>query len=145
MKNPEQHIPSWRIVGINDLQHWNIPRKFRRYIKAILSVYFYDAASATYCCEITPSHDMLGLRYEVVFTDKCGDKKREEIDEWISGEYPEDIYMHVSDVRRHPSAPFFDTEEEAKAAFEKDPDDLDEDTVREYWQGNWPMVHYLGE
>lgn len=142
MKNPDKHIPNWRIIGINDLRYWNVPEKYKAHIVAILSVYMYDAASATYCCEITPSHDLGWLRFEVICTDATSDELREEIWEWATSEHGEDTYMHVSDVLAHPSQPYFETEEKASEAFAKDPDDLSEDAVREYWQGNHPCLTY---
>lgn len=59
--------PDWWCVALDETKHWNLSDEDKPFVKAIMGVYFYDANEYTYCCEITPSHYLRGLRGSICF------------------------------------------------------------------------------
>jgi hypothetical protein len=129
--------PDWRAIAFDETRYWNLREEDRPYVARILGVYFYDAREYTYCCELTPSYYLRFLGHEVVTTDDANDDDREALWERYASEPGEDCYMHVRDVTALPSVPYLRPGETV------DDDDLTEDAVREYWQGNSPNVDDL--
>jgi RimJ/RimL family protein N-acetyltransferase len=92
------------VSALDETGHWNIDAEHAPYIKAIRGVYLFDRNERTHCCEITPSHYLIHLYDQVIFTDAG-----EELDDYAKDdiyqtyEYTgqsEDIYVHCRTVDR---------------------------------------------
>jgi hypothetical protein len=121
----------WRCVGVDYTQHWNMTASDKALIERIISVYIYDANECTHLCELTPSHFLIGLHHSVHFTPEATEEDCERIYGFVDDSPCEDIYLHCSAVEK-----FTYTDSYGPV----DPDDTDPmETVREYYQGNWPF------
>ena len=76
--------------------YYNLPPE----VKAIRECYAYDPESATHLCELTPSHYLVHLYTDTECTAETDDDRREELQALYCYQGSEDIYMHVSDVRK---------------------------------------------
>lgn len=95
-------------------------------IKEIRDVFFFFPEERTYCCEMTPSYNLMYLyTYVVCMEEDISEKVRERLDERYCHEPTEDCYMHCSRVEKL----------SPKDCGEFD----DEDSAREYLQGNCPF------
>jgi hypothetical protein len=117
-----------KAVSINETKQYKINPEDQEDVLAIHGVYCYDPDSTTYCCELTPSHDLQYLYTYLTLSSSAQDNytRREELFERYCNEPGEDIYMHVSDVqalRQQKECGTFEDMEEA----------------HEYLQGNCPF------
>lgn len=130
--------PEWWAVARDVTSDYSIAEEDKPKIKRILDVFYYDANTYTYCCELAPSYHLRYL-YTTIETDlDTLDEDRDRLDEEYCHEPTEDIYMHASDVKSLPA--------DLKVAFGEIADHIDrsdpqeeEDYVRETWQGNCPF------
>lgn len=122
----------WRAVGLDVTQHYNLQDEDRPHVTRIIDVFFYDRNEHTHLCELAPSYYLRHLYTVIVSPDETPDDVRDRLDGRYANEPTDDCYMHVSDVDRLTdlTASYGDSDED-KAA--------DEETVREYWQGNCPI------
>jgi hypothetical protein len=100
------HVPEWHAVALDVTEHYQIQEDHRPHVTAIWDVYAYDAASATYVCEMTPSRLLIHLYTTAVTTADCPEDMREEIDGLYcqSGDTEPYTYMHVSRVNAYVEA-----------------------------------------
>jgi hypothetical protein len=115
-----------RVVAIDETRHWS--QDIQDACGKIETVYMYDSAVQTHCCEITPSYELTPLYYvtEKEISDELFDSMRnEEMNE---------IYMHcrvVDELESISSEQGFDFEssedDEYKEEFE---------SARDYLNGN---------
>jgi hypothetical protein len=92
--------PDFRVIGIDETRHYNIPEEDRPYIDKILGVYLYDKNEVTRLCEFTPSYFLRHLYDTIVLTEEGHS------DSWLGDRLEQaycycesdDIYMHCSDV-----------------------------------------------
>ncbi len=118
-------------VPIDVTQYYNIADSDRPHIKKIVDVFIYDRNERTYCCEITPSYYLIYLYTTIEFADPdISEDVRDSIQQaYCCYESTDDCYMHCSNVERIKGQVQYDS----SGKYEQD-----EETVREYWQGNCP-------
>lgn len=89
-----------RIIALDETSNYYLEPEEQRLIRAIKGVYLYDANRHTYCCELTPSYDLIFLYNSVNLTDEglaLDDGAREGLsDKFENG--GDDCYMHVHTV-----------------------------------------------
>lgn len=125
--------PDWWCIALDETGYWSIDEADRPYIEKIVGVYFYDANEYTYCCEITPSYFLRSLGSSIWFTSDTPDDKREELDvKYREHESYDDHYMHVRAVKGIPE----DRKHHFGTLDDAEPEDNQEDCVREYYSGN---------
>lgn len=108
----------------NITEYYTIENKDKPFIKQIIAIYFYDAESHTYCCEITPSYLLENLSGDIIFSDDCPDDIKDELlNKYIYSQEWDDAYMHCSDVKSIKNQHHYGPAENS-------------DEVREYYQGN---------
>jgi hypothetical protein len=96
----------WWYIGIDETSHWNLPANLRPFVDRIITVYGFDRASHTYCCELTPSHWLtccdFSVRYKDEDTPGFTDHIRELIEETVStvAKHESDGYYHARDIDR---------------------------------------------
>lgn len=115
-----------RVVAIDETRHWS--QSIQDACGKIETVYMYDTAVQTHCCEITPSYELTPLYY---VTEK---EISDELHSDMMNEDMDAIYMHcnvVDELESISSEQGFDFEsaesEEYKDSFEE---------AREYLNGN---------
>jgi len=100
--------PEWRIVRIDETQHWNEASKARRMGGKLIASYAYNRNSHTYCCSVTPAYWLVYLGTDF---DLPGEslfvEEREQIDEEIREAEIDDVsgYYACHDVDRWKSKP----------------------------------------
>lgn len=126
---PETTKRNIRLVALDRTRDYSEEIQ-RRAGPRIWDFFWYDSGSATYCCEITPSRELhyLSSAGEAEYTDD--DELREEIFELLldaNCEQEEVCYMHCRAADRLPGTDLL---------FEGDSDDVSEEAIQEYLQGN---------
>jgi hypothetical protein len=94
-------IPHWKLVGIDEGRHWNLPPEVMAKITKIFGVYLFDAKRHVHCCEFTPSYELYPLGTEVIFVDGVTEQEREDIWEMLRDgdrDCSNVTYMHVHEV-----------------------------------------------
>ena len=99
MKSNDHVPPKWIAVRIDETEHW-CDEKLVEQAGKIWVVYLIDANSVTYCCELTPSHE---LHYVESVPENMLEDDRE--DEQMRDTIREDgcaedyiSYVHVHDI-----------------------------------------------
>jgi len=143
-RNPAEIKPDWRLVKLDERQHW------RDDIKAmtteIFGVYAYDKNKHVHVAEITPSYELTFIDFDYGETPKVADDDdlREQLNEMIlegKAEQESGTYMHVRDLdallKKHPkrgrSIPKLDEPDPDATDREQEQAVLDE--IMERWNG----------
>jgi hypothetical protein len=92
--------PRWVLVKLDETKYWNIPDKFKPYIKRIFGLYMTDTTVGVYCCELTASCELHPLNGQVEFVDGYAEQLCDEIDVFVMEGFAEtDVkYVHMCDV-----------------------------------------------
>jgi hypothetical protein len=125
------HFPEYHVVRIDESQHWD--KEFLTYIgedAKIISTYVFNHASATHCCELTPSYELYLVSTTFTVSEELSDEARDEIQERINSsniDAEEVQYFHCRAIEGQsvPINQFVECEAETSI-----------DEVREYILGN---------
>lgn len=114
-------MPTFNITKIDETQYFNDPAKDN--IKRYFTVYLFDPAEAHYCCELTPSHWLEAVGYDIEPVDP-------DLDPWISDDLHHDLtsdlsysshYRHIRAVPDSKEFGEFEDLEEAREHYQANP------------------------
>jgi hypothetical protein len=91
------HKVHWKLVAIDETQHWNKEFLARLGVAKVMAVYLFNALSATHCCELTPSYELWPVEShpDVILSDEMDEDFRE-----ADNGCKEITYMHCSRIQR---------------------------------------------
>ena len=126
----------WCYVGLDETSHWRFPAALAPHVAAVITVYAYNRAELTHCCELTPSYWMIGVAYEVRCKPDTPEHIREQLQDIVqeTSLVDSDCYRHARGIdkyaERHPE--LF----HALGETEEDTPQAAEDHVHEAWNSN---------
>ncbi len=92
----------WQFIGIDETSHWHLPAHLSSRVHRILTVFAFNRAEHTYCCEFTPSYWMHCVDYSVQYTREATEEEIAEIEDAVQqvSLSDSDRYYHVQDLDR---------------------------------------------
>lgn len=98
-KRDKSVTPDFHIIKIDERNFWS--ESVQQRTKEVYGVYAFDRNSYTYCCEATPSYELLFLGTDFVGEENLSEEQKEELDTWVLTADSEPVtYMHVRSVEQ---------------------------------------------
>jgi hypothetical protein len=94
-------------IKLDETINWFIPEHLQKYVKRVFGVYFFDKSKHVYCCEMTPSYELVPCgdsfeptdEYFNLYSDNGGpDTIIEELHDYFENQQSTVHYMHVHEV-----------------------------------------------